>query len=131
LRGDGAGDERSVLEDDDREICPLVDRSSGMAGKLPPIEADPEIEGYVWLRPSSLPVFSGPPGPEASPTRGLSRPAGSSEKLDRNAGSVFDGWTSVETESDDIELVNKDKDDLFMSPAVLDVVRVGVGVGGP
>ena len=149
MRGEGvcAGEEWSVREDEEREICPPVPvdvpdgdlvpldidgGSSGMAGKLPPSEADEESDGYVWLRPSSRPLFSGTGGPEASPTRGLSSPAGSSEKVVRNAGSVFGGATSVETESDDIEFDSEDSDDLFASAALLEVVRVGVGVdGGP
>ena len=131
VRGEGAGDERSVLDDDDRVIFPPVDGSSGMAGKLLPIEAEEEMLGYVWLRPSSLPFFSGTGGPDEMPMRGLSRPAGSSEKVDRNAGSAFEGCMSVETESVDIEFVSEGTDDLPISLPLVDVVRLRVGVAGP
>lgn len=134
------GERRGVFDIEDARERIAGERASGMVGVV--LGGDCEVletRGYVWLLPRSRGLFFEGVGP---PTRrGLSNPAGSSEKVVRNTLDAADVGGVVSTVNVDMALDTGARDDSRLDAVGLLVVDAvvpdepfrlpGAGVGGP
>lgn len=132
------GDRRGVFDTDDVRDSETGERSSGMAGIVLGGDCEEvDIKGYVWLLPSSRGLVFEGVGPPTM--RGLSSPAGSSEKVLRKTLDEAEVG-GVSTVSEDMTLVIEARDDSRLDVGLVFIDTVvapesflcpGTGVGGP